>query len=260
MRSLTMTKRINFAASLSSATRGRGFSLIELMIALVAGLIVLGATVTFAVSMLRSHTDNILATRLSQELRTAMALMSRELRRAGYDDSAALTIGRGVDVVSAFSQMTVTADCVIFAYDEAGGTAGTIDAGEVKGIRRTVRSGVGLVQYHPGGAAQPVCTADRGWEDITEPSSVDVTLLDFCFPRADGTCDLLAGAGSGTTEVPLLVRDLAIQLAGVVQGSDDVERALYSRIRIRSDCIRPDLDDCLLAPGATPAPPPTPTP
>lgn len=232
----------------AAAKRTRGFSLIELMVALIAGLIVLGATVAFTVSMLRSHTENILATRLSQELRTAMALITRELRRAGYNDLAGLTVGQGTEVLSPFSQMTIENECAIFAYDSAGGTPGEIDPGEVKGLRRTVTNGVGVVQYSPGGAVQPTCDGAGVWEDITDTASVDVTLLSF---ELDA---LPAGGEESPGQVPIYVRHVIVQLAGTIRGTPDVERALYSRIRVRSDCIRADLEDCLLAPGVAAAP------
>ena len=229
--------------------RSGGFTLIELMVSMVAGLVVLGATLAFAVSMIQSHSDNILATRLSQELRTAMALMSRELRRAGYDDRAGRTVGQGTTLVSPFGQMAIDADCVIFAYDATGGTPGVIDNGETKGFRLGDRGGVGVVQYHPGGATAPSCGTDAGWEDITDTSSVDVTLLAF---------DDAGGAIEG--EVPLAIRSIGISLAGVLRRDGDVERALYSRIRVRADCIRASTADCGLAPGESPAPPASPAP
>lgn len=223
-----------------------GFTLIELMVSMVAGLVVLGATLAFTVSMVQSHSDNILATRLSQELRTSMALISRELRRAGYDDRASRTVGQGTALVSPFGQMSVAADCVLFAYDATGGTAGVIDNGETKGFRLGQRNGVGVVQYHPGGATAPACDTDTGWEDITDAGSVDVTLLAF---------DDAGGAIGG--EVPLAIRSIGVSLAGVLRRDANVERALYSRIRVRADCIRANSADCQLAPGAVPTPPPS---
>lgn len=246
---LQAKQRSNMAIS---RRRSGGFTLIELMVSMVAGLVVLGATLAFTVSMIQSHSDNILATRLSQELRTSMALISRELRRAGYDDRAGRTVGQGTTLVSPFAQMAIDADCIIFAYDAAGGTPGVIDNGETKGFRLGERNGVGVVQYHPGGATAPSCDSDTGWEDITDVSSVNVSQLEF---ENEG-----GGVVDEGGEVPLAIRSVVVRLVGELRRDSDVERALYSRIRVRADCIRANAADCGLAPGESPAPPVSPAP
>ena len=64
------------------ARRQGGFSLIELMIATVAGLIVVGAALTLTVSVLKSNNQTVRSARLTQELRAVSEIISRELRRA----------------------------------------------------------------------------------------------------------------------------------------------------------------------------------
>ena len=62
--------------------RVRGFSLIELMVAMVAGLLVSGAAIALIVAMIKSNAETIRATRLTQELRTTAEVIARNLRRA----------------------------------------------------------------------------------------------------------------------------------------------------------------------------------
>lgn len=62
----------------------KGFSLVELMVAMVIGLVVTGAVVAFIFSMMRANNQTLSATRLNSELRTSAELVSRELRRAAY--------------------------------------------------------------------------------------------------------------------------------------------------------------------------------
>jgi type IV pilus assembly protein PilW len=104
----------------------RGVSLIELMIAMVAGLIVTGAAVALIVAMMKSNAETIKATRLTQELRATAEVIGRDLRRAR---SVKDPIGN-VDVATPVACNTispaagVSATCVKFAYDcdAAGGT------------------------------------------------------------------------------------------------------------------------------------------
>jgi len=62
----------------------RGFSLIELMVALVVGLIVSGAAIGFVVAVAKSNSENIQVTRLTQELRSVSEVITKEIRRARF--------------------------------------------------------------------------------------------------------------------------------------------------------------------------------
>lgn len=147
----------------------RGFSLIELMIALTAGLIVIGAVGAFTISSLQANAEYIQATRLNQELRNSLDFTTRELRRAGYDEDAVEFLLKTVTVPSPFvpifvpnayscyndsptagSPTAVTCvpgspfrgslnnNCIIYAYDRKDGTSGTLELAnaEIRGLRR----------------------------------------------------------------------------------------------------------------------------
>ncbi len=248
--------RISLAAR--PAVKTLGFSLIELMIAMVAGLIVIGSVTAFAVASIESNVQNTISTRLMQELRTTMSLVTREIRRAGFDQRAHEGIARGAAFVSPFAPIALVpgpeaGECIVFAYDATGGTAGALDAGEIKGLRRSVGAGGnGVIQYHPGAGGTPNCANDAGWEDITDPFAVDVTFFRLAHANA-APAPVVA-----PLTAPLWVRELDVQLAGRLVNEPDVVRALDSRVRIRADCIRIALDDCLSVPGAAPTPPPAP--
>ena len=68
--------------------RERGFSLVELMVAMVAGLVVGGAVLAFAIASMKSNADYLVSTRLTQDLRSTLDLVTRELRRSGYDEDS----------------------------------------------------------------------------------------------------------------------------------------------------------------------------
>lgn len=74
---------------MTRAGRQSGFGLVELMIGLAVGLIVVAAAMSLlSTSMARSN-DNIKMTRLDQELRQVMSMLSRDLKRATSWDPAA---------------------------------------------------------------------------------------------------------------------------------------------------------------------------
>ena len=109
----------------NTRARTSGFGLIELMVSLVVGLIVVGAVLALVVSIMRSNRQTLQATRLTQELRATLAVVSNDLRRArSVDDpltsAIAPNIYRAVD--------TSTNGCIRYGYfdsvdDDGNGNA-----------------------------------------------------------------------------------------------------------------------------------------
>ena len=63
----------------------KGFTLIELMIALVLGAIVIGAIYSTYIVQQRSYTVQETVAEMQQNIRAAMMVMARDIRMAGYD-------------------------------------------------------------------------------------------------------------------------------------------------------------------------------
>ncbi len=96
-----------------------GFTLIELMIAMVLGLIVIGAVLALSLSMIRANSDTIAATRLTQELRATSASIASELNRAGSSENPFnLTAAAALGTVTLASANK----CVIYSYSKGGVT------------------------------------------------------------------------------------------------------------------------------------------
>lgn len=99
----------------------RGFSLVELMVGSVIGLIVIGAVTALVLSMMRSNRQTLQSTRLNQELRATLAVIANDLKRArSVDDpftTATAAGGNAYEVID-----TATAGCVRYAY--SGGPGG----------------------------------------------------------------------------------------------------------------------------------------
>lgn len=101
-----------------------GYSLVELLVAMVLGLIVIGAVIALVLSMIRANNQTIAATRLTQELRATAALMSADLRRAGgvQDPLTSATAGVNGIPLNPFGNITTaTAGCIQYSYADAEG-------------------------------------------------------------------------------------------------------------------------------------------
>lgn len=101
--------------------RSRGFSLVELMVAMVLSLIVIGAVIALVLAMIRSNNQTLRATRLTQELRATLAVVANDFKRARsvVDPLTAATQATGNQL---YVVDTATAGCLRYAYQ--GGVGG----------------------------------------------------------------------------------------------------------------------------------------
>lgn len=118
-----LTTKPNSASACHAASFGacrqRGFSLIELMVALVVTLIVTLAAVSFITSIARASSDGIRVTRLTQELRSLSEVMSREIRRARYVSDPIALVGLGAAAVGNDAMGIGNAgSCFFYQYSE----------------------------------------------------------------------------------------------------------------------------------------------
>lgn len=105
-----------------------GFSLVELMVALVVGLIVIGAVLALIAAIMKSNRETLQATRLNQELRATMAVIAGDLRRArGVPDpmtTATAAAGNPYRMID-----TTVAGCVRYGYFDSTDDDGDGDSG-----------------------------------------------------------------------------------------------------------------------------------
>src|SRR5882724_1384485 len=135
----------------------KGFSLIELMVAITAGLVVIGAAVVFTISTAQSSSANIHSTKVMQDLRSSLNLIEREIRRSGFDETAIKYSSACSDPtdptkcpVSQFNSLVIASPtCIVVSYDNAKipATSGTLGAGKYHGFRLVQNTnGVGVIQ------------------------------------------------------------------------------------------------------------------
>lgn len=73
-------------------SRDHGFSVVELMIAMAAGLVVLAGALSLFSSVLVTGNTNLMLSRLNQEVQGIGDMMSRDIQKAGYHPEAAADV------------------------------------------------------------------------------------------------------------------------------------------------------------------------
>ena len=251
-----------------SGRRAQGFTLVELMVAIVPGMVVSGAAVAFVLSSLSSNTSFVRSARLNQDLRSNMDYVTRELRRAGYDENAMryIALSASNNATSPFAVLQVVRgasnnSCVLYAYDSKAAAVGGVGgpgkldaaAGEIRGLRRMSRTvngrmigvmevaqtgnGVALLDCDAAGPTDYAtnypasCNDTTGWCPLSDPMQLDITrfrIVDNFFWTPP------SAVANGSK-----VRDLDIAMSGVLVGDNSVVRDVQSSVRVRAECLRP---------------------
>lgn len=186
--------------------RARGFSLIELMISIVIGLLVVAGATSLIVGINQSNAATVNSARLTQELRATLEVVSNELRRARRVDDSIGQIGVVAADQAATPAVTYTVatdtisapatGCIIYGYEgRENNAASTLDTTRstpyFHALYRSVSSGVGsVVLVSDTTASNVTCTANATAR--LSSNEVDITALTFT-PTAPST-DVADGA------------------------------------------------------------------
>jgi prepilin peptidase dependent protein B len=214
-----------------------GFTLNELIIALLINTLIFGALIAVFVANLNHYTTSINTNRLNQQLQAALQLMTADIRRAGYWANAATLIGTntntnpfmstasGTDIVTGAGNT-----CILFTYDH--GSTGSLPS--ISSVTDDDRYGYrltnGAIQTRPWGATFNCTAAASAWENITDPT-ITITALTFTLTTKTVT------TGIGTSA--LVMRSIDISVTGQLTGNSAITRTLTQHIRVRNDKYTP---------------------
>lgn len=100
----------------------RGFSLVELLVAMVAGLLLVAAVSSLFVTLLRADQTAMQVSRLNQELQSVTDQIADDIQRTGYDASAVTYLSTASGARSPFYfNLTTdlpTSNCILLKYDD----------------------------------------------------------------------------------------------------------------------------------------------
>ena len=202
----------------------RGLSMIELMIGMAIALFIAAAGGTLLAGHLRENRALLLEARLTQDLRTAADVITRDLRRAGYWGHA----GAGANPYTAIAPAAGPSDAVSLRYSMDATENDAVDSNEQFGFR--LRGGAIELQL---GAGNWQTLTDAGTLTVTAftvtPEVQDLSLASFC-PTA-------CAAGSSTCPPHQQVRSLAVAITARLVSDARVERSVHSNVRVRSDAV-----------------------
>jgi type II secretory pathway component PulJ len=222
-----------------------GATLMEVLVAMSISLVVTASMVALMANSLGTTTRIVKMTKLADDMRVAMQMMTRDVRRSSFNANAMLCYGNvdcGTDgtltVAGDINLVDIDADevndCFTFQMDrDFDGDSTENDAG---GFRRVSVGDVGVLEMWTGGAAPDCTTAagSAGWVELTNPADVDITGFSID-DNLSYTEDLQDSNGN-----PLLshkVRKLRMNLQGQLVMDPTIVRRVEDVISVRNDLL-----------------------
>lgn len=219
-----------------TSNRQAGVSLVEVLVAMTISLVVTGAMVVLMSNSLSSTSRIVKMTKLTDDLRTAMHVMSRDVRRSNYTADAVLCFGNpdcGTDgSVALPGDVTISAgnDCFTFLTDrDHDGDATENDAG---GFRLITSNGVGLLQMWVGGASPDCAASDANWANLTNPDDMEITA--FSVDDDLSYTEVVYDNGFGLQSFQK-VRKLRMSVDGRLVVDNDIHRSIADVIKLRNN-------------------------
>ena len=224
---------LNLRNTLAANSTG-GFTLVEVMIAMVIMLVVAMVTVQIEANVFRTNTEAIRMIQLSQEMRSSIQLISRDIRRSGYNDDSLASFLSTQPISSGVTMGTLdannVANCLQVRYDDLDGTPKNVV------YRLRVVSAVGRVSAHFD--ADATCTTavtDAGWVDLTDPIQTHVIALDLILN--DHLTDIAENLNTGNT-IQVGVEQIRITINARLRSNTSVNRTITDEVQLRNQYLR----------------------
>lgn len=211
-----------------------GFTLSEMMIALVVNSILFLALIGIFVADLEHYRKVINANRLQQQLQGVMDIMASDIRRAGYWGNASSDLDTNQNnnpFMASGIDLAISGSCILFAYDKnSDGVLPAISSAyddERYGYRLTAQA----IQARPPGAPFSCAASSSSWENLTDTKIINITNLTF------GLTTKTVTTGPGT--IGIIMRSIDITITGQLVSDATITKTLTQHIRIRNDKFTP---------------------
>lgn len=219
--------------------RRRGLSIVELLVGIAVGLFVLAGATMMASNQISDNKRLLLETQVQQDMRTAMDVIVRDIRRSGFSYHADVLQPIGAPLATPIGYQPAGAmdssNLLLYTYsskatpadNKTADASDAADGPDFKGFR--LRDGVIQVQL-----------GLNNWQALTDAGVVRITNLaatqireskDLPTCATPGACPGLTGCGSPT----LITRYIDLTMVGEAVHDPRVTRTLAARVRVRND-------------------------
>ena len=215
----------------ASKRQSRGFSIVEMLVGVAIGLFVLSSAILIFVGNITNSRYVLLQTRIDQDLRSTMDLITRDLRRGAYwvNFLTGTTTSSSSATSNPYSTVTIsgTAAAPEIDFSYANSTDDTNITSRTFGFR--LNSTTNAMQMNIGSA---------NWQTLTDTNIASVTA--FTITPTVTTIDISASCSktcTGSTCPSVTVRTYNIVLSATSKVDSAVSRTLRSQVRVRNEAM-----------------------
>ena len=221
-------------------SKHKGMSLMEVLVAMSISLVVTASMIALMANSLGSTARIIKMTKLTDDLRTTMQMMTRDVRRSSYNANSMYCYANadcgtdGAATLAGDITINVSNDCFTFLMDrDHDGDSTENDAG---GFRRVISSGVGVIEMWTGNAAPDcsVAAGAAGWVQITNPENMDIFV--FSVDENLSYTQEILNDGFGNT-LSQKVRKIRMDIRGRLVLDNTIVRRIEDVISVRNDLL-----------------------
>jgi prepilin peptidase dependent protein B len=225
--------------------RARGWSLVELMLAIVLGLMLLTGVLQLAAAHVDEQRRLLQESRLTQDLRTAIELISRDVRRTGYWGDVSVGVWDSTRPAATLAANPYRGAVVNgpplapwFGYSYSRDlTEVQVNSNQEKfGLR--LNTGSQVIEWRLSGSAVAPDERDQ-WQALTDPAQLRVTRLSIRLLEQRqsllGYCALASCNGQARCPPERVQRWVRIDLDAQDSRDSRVQRSLYTEARLRND-------------------------
>ena len=223
-------------------SRQEGMSLMEVLIAMSISLVVTSSMIALMSNTLGSTARIIKMTKLSDDMRITMQMMTRDVRRSSYNANS-LFCYANADCATDGSSITLAGDitindsndCFTFLTDRFHDGDSTNDS--AGGFRRVTSGAVGVIEMWTGDES-PDCSAAAGtssWVQITNPENMDI--FGFTVDENLSYTQQVLNDTAGNT-LSQKVRKIRMNMRGRLVMDNTIVRRIEDVISVRNDLLR----------------------
>ena len=229
----------NFKMRSDGWSHQRGVSIVEMLVGVAIGLFIVAGALVMLANSTAENRRLILETRLVQDLRAASDVITRDMRRAGYWQTATSGIwvngGPTVPAQNAYNSF-VQSRCDALTL----GAIAPAPAASASEVCYYVDQGAGnlatkLYGFHLESGALFSVIAGGAPIQLTDPQAVVIS--DFVVSPITQTVSMAGYCKfTCTTNCPrVIVREFEVLIKGNIPGDGSIQRSLRSNLRVRND-------------------------
>jgi Tfp pilus assembly protein PilW len=216
-----------------------GATLMEVLVAMSISLVVTAAMIAMMANSLGTTARIIKMTKLTDDMRVALQMMSRDVRRSSYNANSMFCYSNedcaSDGAITAAADITISSNtCFTFLMDrDHDGDSTEDDAG---GFRHVTVGDVGIIEMWTGNAS-PDCSSAAGaagWVQITNPENMDI----FTFSVDDDLSytQVIKDDGVNPT-ISQKVRKVRMDIQGRLVLDNTITRRMEDVIAVRNDLL-----------------------